>query len=143
MSIEMRLEDFPHLTSIEWEALHRMATMSGMSVVTTLLRTGSPDDHRLAAHQFLERELADARQRGSTPAPPRAEVVKMQTSTYSGVGKDRLPLNRWFREVDLAIASHRLGEETSKVNFLISRLEGKAKEWVLGRLVYQTDAFPP
>ncbi|POM70085.1 Putative Polyprotein, partial [Phytophthora palmivora] len=40
---------FPHLSPIEWEALHRLAAVSGDSVVTTLLTAGTEGQQHLAA----------------------------------------------------------------------------------------------
>ncbi|KAI9990462.1 hypothetical protein PInf_021464 [Phytophthora infestans] len=129
MSQDLDHAAFPHLTQIEWEALHRLAAVSGEAVVTSLLRSATPDEQRVEAQEFMERELADANRRVSTPSRTSTnDVVKLETSTYSGAGEDRLPLNRWFREIDVAIASMLLEAPSAKVHSLLLWLSGKAKE---------------
>ncbi|KAG6621298.1 polyprotein [Phytophthora cinnamomi] len=124
---------FPNLPPIEWQALHRLAAVSGEVVVTSLLSSATPDQHHQAIQAFMVRELAESKRRVPTPSQPsRNDAVKMETSSYSATGPDHLLLNRWFRETDIATVSRAL---SARVNFLLSRLSGNAKKWVLGKLV--------
>ena len=80
---------FPHLTGVEWDALNRLAAITGDAFAASLMRSATPDDQRLAIHDFMARELAESNWRGSTPSrPSRNDAVKMDTSVYSGEGKD-------------------------------------------------------
>ncbi|KAE9331970.1 hypothetical protein PF008_g15168 [Phytophthora fragariae] len=134
---------FPHLITVEWQALHRLAAVSGEFVVTSLLSSATPDQRRQAIQEFMERERAEAKRRVPTPSHfSRTDAVKMDTSTYSGAGQDSLPPNRWFREIDIAIPSRLIEAPTARFNFLLARLSGKVTEWALGKLVVDRDAFP-
>ncbi|KAG2766045.1 hypothetical protein PC129_g2869 [Phytophthora cactorum] len=131
---------FPHLSSIEWEALHRLA--AGEAVIQTLLTAGTEAQQRLAAQEFMARELADLRRRVSTPTPAtnKTDIAKLDVSSYSGEGDGRLHLNRWFCEVGIAIEARQLS--TARTRFLLSKLTGKAREWALGKLVADASCFP-
>ncbi|KAG3204803.1 hypothetical protein PC128_g1690 [Phytophthora cactorum] len=143
-STSLKHGSFPHLSSIEWEALHRLAEASGEAVIQTLLTAGTEDQQRLAAQEFMAREFADLRQRVSTPTPAtnNTDIVKLDVSSYSGEDDRRLHLNRWFCEVGIAIEARQLSIELARTRFLLSKLTGKAKEWALGKLVADASCFP-
>ncbi|KAE9241495.1 hypothetical protein PF004_g7022 [Phytophthora fragariae] len=92
----------------------------------------------------MARELADLRQRATTPTltKNKTDIVKRDVSTYSGEGKSRLHLNRWFCEVDVAVEARQLSSELTRTRFLLSKLAGKAKKWALGKLVADASCFP-
>ncbi|KAG3028240.1 hypothetical protein PC121_g1190 [Phytophthora cactorum] len=126
---------FPHLARVAWETLHRLTVVSGESVVTSLLRSVTPDQQRQAAQEFMERKFAEVNQRVSTPSRFSSnDAVKLEATTYSDDSDDHLPLDLWFREILIAIASRLIKAPSTKVNFLLSPMSKKAKQRALGKL---------
>ncbi|ETM40912.1 hypothetical protein L914_13264 [Phytophthora nicotianae] len=143
-STSLEHASFPHLSSIEWEALHRLAAASDDAVIQTLLTAGTEEQQRLAAQEFMARELADLRLLLSTPTQPKnkTDIVKLDVSTYNGEGAGHLHLNRWFCEIDIAVDARQLSTDIARTRFLLSKLGGKAKGWALGKLVADATCFP-
>ena len=145
-SVAIKRESFPHLTEIEWEALGRLTLVSGEAMVRLVLSRGLPQDHHQAAQEFLLRELGDARKLAESRLkdsvrPVSESVLKLGTSSYSGDSKG-LSLNRWFCELDLAIRARKLNSDFEQTTFLLSKLNGKAKEWAFGRRLSDSECFP-
>ncbi|KAE8998228.1 hypothetical protein PF010_g17902 [Phytophthora fragariae] len=142
--ISLEHTSFPHLSLFEWEALCRLAAVSGDGVIMTLLTAGTEEQQRLAAQEFMARELADLRQRATTPTltKNKTDIVKLDVSAYSGEGKSRLHLNRLFCEVDIAVEARQLSTLLARTRFVLSKLAGKAKEWALRKLVADASCFP-
>ena len=128
---------------MESQALHRRNEVSGKIFVASLLNTATLKQHRAVIQDYMVRELAESNRRVQTPSrTSHNDAIKMETSAYSGDGPIRLPLNRWFREIDIAIESRLMDAPTAKFNIFLSRLVGLAKEWALRKLVVKELAFP-
>ncbi|GMF55549.1 unnamed protein product [Phytophthora fragariaefolia] len=142
--ISLEHAGFPHLTLFEWEAHHLLATVSGDGVIKTLITAGTEVQQRLAAQEFMSRELADLRQRATTPTltKNKTDIVRLDISTYSGEGKSRLHLNRSFCEVDIAVEARQLSTELARTRYLLPKLAAKAKECAIGKLVAGASCFP-
>ena len=93
LAVSLEHADSPHLTTVKWQALHRLAAMSGEIFVTSLLSTATPEQHRTSIQDYIVRELTEAnRQVQTSSSTYHCDAIKLETSTYSGDGPDRLPL---------------------------------------------------
>ncbi|GMF39319.1 unnamed protein product [Phytophthora fragariaefolia] len=81
--VSLEHASFPHLSLFEWDALHRLAALSGDGVIRTRLTAGTEEQQRLAAQEFMARDLTDLRRRATTPTPSKnkTDIVKLDVST--------------------------------------------------------------
>ena len=66
-AVSLEQANFPHLTTVEWQALHRLAAVSDEIFVTSLLNTATPEQHRAAIQDYIVRDLNEANRRVKTP----------------------------------------------------------------------------
>ncbi|KAF1327267.1 reverse transcriptase, partial [Globisporangium splendens] len=108
----------------------------GENAIFAILATCPPEQHRLTAIGFLQKE-AEERGREATRAvtaqvqPPRQKAVKLDVAKHGGGGNE--PLLRWFVEIDAAIRSGQIHDPEQQVGFTMSKLAGRAKSWAFGR----------
>ena len=132
-------EEYPHLSSEEWEALKRFSQVSG-STVKWLLLSAPPDVQKEAAVQFLERERLS--QSVSTPTPQVYQRQSLKVDVIQYDGSEEVRLLRWFCEVDLAIEARHITDESLKVIFMLSNLAGRARSWAYGLRLADPGCFP-
>ncbi|KAF1330949.1 Membrane protein, partial [Globisporangium splendens] len=94
-----------------------------------ILATCPPEQHRLTAIGFLQKEAED---RGR-------EATRAVTAQYGG--GDNEPLLRWFVEIDAAIRSGQIHDPEQQVDFAMSKLAGRAKSWAFGRRMADHHCF--
>ncbi|KAF1314305.1 Membrane protein, partial [Globisporangium splendens] len=107
-------EDCPHLSAIEWDALGRMAEVVGESVVASMLRTLSLEEHRAAALRFMLQE----------------REAEKGNRFSDGSSSSTLLSN-----------ARQITDEGLKVSFAMSYLAGRAKTWAYGRRLHDPSAF--
>ncbi|KAF1334651.1 reverse transcriptase, partial [Globisporangium splendens] len=135
-SATINREDCLHLSDLEWSAFQRMRTIIGEKAVFAILATLSQDQHRLTAIGFLQKEAEDRGREATRAAPaqvqfPRQKPVRLEVAKYGG--GDNEPLLRWFVEIDVAIRSGQIYDPEQQVDFAMSKLAGRAKNWAFGR----------
>ena len=59
---------FPHLTGVEWDALNRLAAISGEEFAVSLIKSATPDGQRLAIQDFMACELSESNRLGLNPS---------------------------------------------------------------------------
>uniref|UniRef100_A0AAV1T363 Uncharacterized protein n=1 Tax=Peronospora matthiolae TaxID=2874970 RepID=A0AAV1T363_9STRA len=57
---------FPRLTGVEWDAINRLAAISGEAIVVSLMKPATPDGQRLPILDYEAREIAESNRRGLT-----------------------------------------------------------------------------
>ncbi|KAJ0397495.1 hypothetical protein P43SY_009302 [Pythium insidiosum] len=119
-----------------------MAKAVGNITVDLLLRNGDPEAQRLAAQEFMAVELTDARAQAqqTLARPPRVDPIKIDTTKYSG--DEKLPLRRWFCELDEAIEARQIVVTEQQVRYALSQLAGRAKSWAFGLKTSDRECFP-
>ncbi|KAG3135568.1 hypothetical protein C6341_g21729 [Phytophthora cactorum] len=119
------MDDFPHLSDPEWEALQRLAIVIGEAAVATMLRTLSPTEQHGVPLGFIVKEQRDAAAATTTTASsettPRVQSLELHVNT--------------------AIAARRIFDEPSKVAFAMSCLGGRARSWAYGRRLTDATCF--
>uniref|UniRef100_A0AAV1TVA5 Uncharacterized protein n=1 Tax=Peronospora matthiolae TaxID=2874970 RepID=A0AAV1TVA5_9STRA len=65
LDVSLEYATFPHLTGVKWDALNRLAAISGGAFVVSLMKSATLDGQRLAIHDYMARELAKFNRRGS------------------------------------------------------------------------------
>lgn len=139
-TVELRNEDFPHISSHEWMALERMRGVIGEAAVISLLQSASPEAQKNAATSFMHHEIMESRKQTATPVSSiRTVPLKLSVSPYRG-GENE-PLSRWFVELDAAVTARQLRDSTQQVLFAMSNLAGRAKSWAFGKRLANPNCF--
>lgn len=141
--------DFPHLSDVEWDALAEINDTLGKSVAANIAMLPIPEQHSvLAAWRTHNRFARILEHTQSVPAPipsPTSSLhiegrtVRLDVTEYRGEERESLP--RWLVEIQSAMAAMGLRDNTVNAAFAISKLDGRAKTWALGRKLADPEAL--
>lgn len=138
--VQLRNEQFPHLSPQQWSALQRMSNVIGEAAVISLLRSASPDEQKDAVVNFMHHEIVNSRQQVATPVSTlRVPPLKLNIAPYHGGESE--PLVRWFVELEAAIKARQLRDPELQVLFAMSNLAGRAKSWAYGKRLAEPTCF--
>jgi len=133
----------PHLTDHEWNAILGLSQVIGERQVLLLLSNNGPSEHQRIAFNFLMKEnasLKDRERRGALETQhQRPKPLKLHVPLYKGGDSQNLP--RWFVSVERAISAQQITDESLKVSFVISKLEGPARNWAEGCQLADENVF--
>jgi hypothetical protein len=131
-----------HLTDLEWKAILGLSDMIGEKQVLLLLSSNTHVEHQRMAFNFIVKDNERLREKeksnGSRPQPPKP--LKLYVPLYKGGDSQNLP--RWFVSVERAITAQQIEDESLKVSFVISKLDGPARNWAEGCQLADPNAFP-
>ncbi len=131
-----------HLSDLEWKAILGLSELLGEKQVLLLLSSNTPAEHQRIAFNFIARDNERLREKeksnGSRPQQPKP--LKLHVPLYKGEDSQNLP--RWFVSVERAITAQQINDESLKVSFVISKLDGPARNWAEGCQLADPNAFP-
>jgi hypothetical protein len=137
----------PHLSDREWSVIQGLGHVIGKRQVLVLLGNNAPAEHQRIAFNFLAKEnasLRDAvtqreRREANEARPQRPKPLKLHVPLYKGGDSQNLP--RWFVSVERAIFAQQITDEHLKVSFVISKLDGPARNWAEGCQLADENVF--
>ena len=131
----------PHLSDPEWKAILGLSGMLGESQVLLLLSNSKPEHHHSMAFNFIakDNEILREKVKSLGTRPQQTKPLKLYAPLYKGEETQNLP--RWFVSVERAIVAQQIEDESLKVSFVISKLDGPARNWAEGCQLADPNAF--
>lgn len=130
-----------HLSDLEWKAILGLSELIGEQQVLTLLRANNPAEHQRIAFNFIvkDNERLREKEKSNGHRPQQPKPLKLHVPLYKGGDSQNLP--RWFVSVERAITAQQINDESLKVSFVISKLDGPARNWAEGCQLADPNCF--
>lgn len=130
-----------HLSDLEWKAILGLSELIGEKQVLLLLSSNTPAEHQRIAFNFIanDNERLREKEKSNGPRPQQPKPLKLYVPLYKGGDSQNLP--RWFVSVERAITAQQIKDESLKVSFVISKLDGPARNWAEGCQLADPNCF--